>query len=81
MDGTPNEAGSVTKVVDVVMTYDKHSERILLAVTKLGKQKVILGYTWLRKHNPEIDFVAGTVKMTRCTPRCCSSCWIEAKEE
>ena len=33
VDGTPNEAGSIDKVVDVIMTYKGHSERILLAVT------------------------------------------------
>ena len=69
------------EVVDVVMTYDNHSEQILLAITKLGKQKVILGYTWLRKHNLEIDFATGKVKMTRCNPRHCSGCREEVKEE
>ncbi|KDR64994.1 hypothetical protein GALMADRAFT_24077, partial [Galerina marginata CBS 339.88] len=64
VDGSPNEAGLISKVVDVLMTYQTHSERILLAVTKLGKQKVILGYTWFKKHNPDIDFTTGTVKMT-----------------
>ena len=43
-------------MVDVLMTYHGHSERILLAVTRLGKQSMILGFMWLRKHNPEIDF-------------------------
>ena len=33
VDGTPNEAGSIDRVVDVVMTYNGHLERILLAVT------------------------------------------------
>ena len=51
VNGTPNEAGNISKVVDVLMTYNGHSERILLAVTKLGKQSVILGMTWLKKHN------------------------------
>jgi len=37
MDRTLNEAGSIHEVVDMVMTYDRHSERILLAVTHLGK--------------------------------------------
>ena len=37
-------------------------------VTHLGKQSMILGLTWLDKHNPEIDFRARTVKMTRCLP-------------
>ena len=43
VDGSPNEAGSITKVTDMIMTYKGHSERILLAVTQLGKQDTILG--------------------------------------
>ena len=58
VDSTPNEAGSIDKVVNVIMTYNGHSEHILLAVTRLGKQSMILGFTWLKKHNPEIDFQA-----------------------
>ena len=58
-----------------------HSEHILLAVTQLRKQSMILGFTWLNKHNPEIDFRAQTVKMTRCLPYCCSGCQAEHKEE
>jgi hypothetical protein len=81
VDGTPNEAGSIREVVDVVMVYKGHSERILLAVTRLGKQSMILGISWLDKHNPEIDFRTGTVKMTRCLPRCCIGCHTERKEE
>ena len=63
MDRTLNEAGSIRKVVDMTMTYDQHSERILLAVTCLDKQSMILGFIWLDKHNPEIDFRARSVKM------------------
>jgi len=58
VDGTLNKAGGIHEVVDVIMTYERHSERILLAVTRLGKQSMILGFTWLDKHNPEIDFRA-----------------------
>jgi len=58
VDGTLNEAGSIREVIDMIMTYDRHSERILLAVTRLSKQSMILGFTWLDKHNPEIDFRA-----------------------
>jgi len=52
VDGTLNKAGSIHKVVDMIMTYDGHSERILLAVTRLGKQSMILGMTWLNKAQP-----------------------------
>jgi len=81
VDGMLNEAGSICEVVDVIMTYERHSERILLAVTRLGKQSMILGFTWLDKHNPEIDFHARSVKMTRCLPRCCVGCQADRKVE
>jgi hypothetical protein len=81
VDGSLNEAGSIDKVVDVLMTYGRHSERILLAVTKLGKQSMILGMTWLGKHNPEIDFIAKKVEMTRCSPRCCVGCRLDLREQ
>jgi hypothetical protein len=56
VDGTPNEAGSINEVVNVIMSYNGHSEHILLVATWLGKQSMILRFTWLKKHNPEIDF-------------------------
>ena len=81
MDGTLNEAGSIHEVVDMIMTYERHSECILLAVTRLGKQSMILRFTWLDKHNPEIDFRARSLKMTRCLPRCCVGCQADRKAE
>jgi len=72
VDGTLNEAGSITEVVDLILRYRNHSERTLFTVTGLGKQKLILGHSWLQKHNPEINWVTGEVKMSRCSPRCCS---------
>jgi hypothetical protein len=56
VDGTPNEAGSIREVVDVILCYQDHSERAHFVVTGLGKQNMILGYSWLREHNPEIDW-------------------------
>ena len=64
VDGSPNEAGSIDRVVDIIMTYNGHSERILFAVTRLGKQSMILGFPWLKKHNPEICFRTRSVKMS-----------------
>jgi len=37
IDGFPNEAGQISEVVDVVLHYKIHSERMLLAVSRLGK--------------------------------------------
>jgi len=47
VDGTLNEAGSITEVVDLILRYRNHSEQTLFAVTGLGKQKLILGHSWL----------------------------------
>src|SRR5271155_5485690 len=66
IDGTPNEAGFVTEVVDLMLRYKNHSERTIFAVSSLGKQKLILGHSWLHKHNPEINWATGEVKMSRC---------------
>jgi len=61
VDGSPNKAGQISEVVDVVLRYKTHSERILLAVSSLGRQSMILGYTWLKDHNPEVDWQTGEV--------------------
>ncbi|KNZ73281.1 hypothetical protein J132_08051 [Termitomyces sp. J132] len=65
-----NEAGSICSVVDLVLHYQDHSERAAFAVTSLGKQDMILGFTWLCEHSPEIDWTKGEVKMSRCPCRC-----------
>jgi len=69
VDGSPNEAGQISKMVDVVLRYKTHSERMLLAISRLGKQSLILGYDWLKDHNPKIDWEKGEVEMT-CCPLC-----------
>jgi hypothetical protein len=81
VDGTPNEAGSITEVADLILRYRNHSERTLFAITGLGKQNLLLGHTWLQKHNPEINWMTGEVKMSRCPAQCCSGCRDEIREE
>jgi hypothetical protein len=64
-DGTANDAGMITDITDVVLRYDNHSERTQLAVTRLGKQSMILGYNWLCNHNPEINWQTKEVQTER----------------
>jgi len=47
IDGFPNEAEQISKVVNIVLCYKTHFKRMLLAVSGLGKQSLILGYDWL----------------------------------
>ena len=74
VDGTPNEGGSIKEVVELVLRYKNHSEKAFFAVSTLGAQDVILGHTWLHKHNPDINWATGEVKMSRCSGPCCSGC-------
>ena len=55
IDGTLNEASSITEVVDLILWYKRHLESTLFAVTSLGKEKLILRHSWLCKHNPEVN--------------------------
>jgi len=80
IDGSPNEAGQISEVVDVVLCYKTHSKRTLLAVSSLGRQNMILGYTWLKDHNPEVNWQTGEVQMNRCPPRC-KGCRVIQKEQ
>jgi hypothetical protein len=80
VDGTANDAGAITDIAVVVLRYKNHSERTQLAVTRLGKQSLILGYNWLRNHNPEINWQTKDVKMSRC-PVQCSTCRVEDKHD
>ncbi|KAG5725697.1 hypothetical protein E4T56_gene7297 [Termitomyces sp. T112] len=56
VNGMLNEAGSIHFVMDLVLCYQDHSEQAAFAVTSLGKQDMILGFTWLCEHNPGIDW-------------------------
>jgi predicted aspartyl protease len=73
VDSTTNDTGAITDIADVILHYQNHSESTQLAVTHLGKQSLILGYNWLRNHNPEINRQTKDVKMSHC-PLQCSTC-------
>ena len=70
VDGSRNSAGDVTHAVSITVDFLGHREALRAEVTNLGKNSLILGYMWLKKHNPSIDWEKGTVKFHRC-PRSC----------
>jgi hypothetical protein len=67
-------------IADVILRYEQHSERTQLAVTRLRKQSLILGYNWLCNHNPEINWQTKDVKMSQF-PLQCSTCRVEDKRD
>ena len=70
MDGTRNSARSITHSTELVIEFQGHREKVTAEVTNLGKNPFILDFLWLQRHNPEIDWSKGTVKMTRCPCHC-----------
>jgi len=80
IDSSPNEAGQISEVVDVVLCYKTHSERMLLAVSGLRKQNLILGYNWLKDYNSQIDWEKGEVEMTHCPFRCEGGCTLRKEQ-
>ena len=79
VDGSRNSAGDVTHTTTISIEYLGHREELTAEVTNLGKNSLILGYTWLQKHNPMIDWQTGVIKFTRC-PRSCHMLQNQAKQ-
>jgi len=61
VDGTENKKGLIKSYVDLEFRLDDRKFNERFYVTGLGKQKVILGFPWLHKHNPIIDWKKGEI--------------------
>jgi predicted aspartyl protease len=70
VNGIWNAAGSITHCAKIIIQFQEHHERVTTEVTNLGKNQMILGYMWLSRHDPEIDWTTGTVQTTRCPWTC-----------
>ena len=70
VDGTFNREGPIENTVEVNVYYKGHVERTEIDVIGGQKWGVILEMPWLERHNPEIDWKTGEVKMTRCPEEC-----------
>ena len=70
VDGSFNKEGPIENTVEVNIYYQGHRERIEIDMISGQKWTVILEMPWLARHNPEIDWRTGEVKMTRCLEEC-----------
>jgi hypothetical protein len=62
VDGTPNKQGTITQYVELDVEIHKRKQRHRFYITGLGNHLVILGFTWLERMNPIIDWKKGTLK-------------------
>ena len=70
VDGLLNKEGPIEHTVEVNIYFKEHRERTEIDMIGGQKWTVILGMSWLARHNPEIDWRTGEVKMTRCPEEC-----------
>lgn len=69
-DGSHNEGGPIRSVVKLRLQVQDHIEVFNFAVTNIGKMDVIIGFDWLRKHNPSVDWRTGDITFNRCPLAC-----------
>ena len=64
IDGEPHshDDGWIMKeTVPIVMKIQDYQEEIVLDAVPLGGHDMVLGAPWLRKHNPQIDWMSGKI--------------------
>jgi hypothetical protein len=61
VDGTENKWGTINAYVNLEFTLGEWEFKERFYVTGLGKQKIILGFPWLHKYNPIINWKKGEI--------------------
>ena len=61
VDGTLNKKGTIRYFANLKIKIDGKISEERFYITGLGDQKIILGFPWLKKHNPQIDWKTGNI--------------------
>ena len=61
IDGTLNKRGTIIHFIETNVKIGGRTQEIRFLVSGLGRQKVILGFPWLEKENPAIDWKKATL--------------------
>ena len=82
-DGTPSQGGPIDSHCEVIISAPPSSfhDRLHLEVALIGNYDVILGLPWLKKHNPMVDWKAGTLDIFRDTTPLSTTSGIFSLEE
>jgi hypothetical protein len=70
IDGTINMDGALTHYADLKLMIGTHVNQQHFAVTNIGPEDVIIGIDWLREHDPDIGWKAGTLELNKCPLTC-----------
>ena len=81
VDGTKNKKGTITQCVDVNLQIGNRMIPMELMVTRLGRQKVILGFPWFEEQNLEINWEKGLINWQTETETWTSATSIKVLDE
>ena len=62
VDGTKNKKGSITHYCWLRVLYNGQQKLQQFFLTSLGRDRMILGYPFLREFNPQIDWAKGELQ-------------------
>jgi hypothetical protein len=63
VDRIRNSASDISHYAEIVIKHQGHREKVIAEITDLGKNQMISGYTWLKHHNSEIDWITSNIRM------------------
>ena len=61
VDRTLNKKGTIRYFTDLKIKINRKTLKEGFYTTGLGNQKIILGFPWLKKHNPQINWKTGNI--------------------
>ena len=70
-NGGHNKLGDIMGCVTLRMVHGLHEELMCLYATSLGKETILIGHNWLKKHNLVIDWITREVQMSQCPKKTC----------
>jgi hypothetical protein len=70
VDGSSNNDGSITHKCEMKVQHKDHCEKLWFYITRIGNKEIILGHSWLKKHNPSIDWETNNITFDHCPSEC-----------
>ena len=64
--GTHNEGGPMKCTGTLQVQIKDHIEVFPFAITNTGKTDLIIGFNWLQKHNPQVNWKSGDITFDCC---------------
>lgn len=69
-DGIANNSGYITKECRMFVQHENHVEWMWLMILNIRNSRVVLRHNWLVRHNPQINWRTGEVKLNSCPEEC-----------